>query len=259
MVGRSGSSSRSRWDDVRPAIEAAASGGDAERLARELRQARARLIVHTIARDLTRRAELREVVAHGHEARRACDRRRRAPAPCGPRARLRRADRRGVGRGATARGRRDGQARRRRAQCLLGRRPRVRLPRGRRDQRPAQAQQSRVLRAPGPPRDRRAARSDGRRVRVPRRHAAAAVRRRRSARRPLFRARAVPDHAGPRLGALCVAQGAAADRNRARRAHGAGHAVRLPQVSRLRRLRGPSRRPPADPRTGRAPRLRATT
>jgi [glutamine synthetase] adenylyltransferase / [glutamine synthetase]-adenylyl-L-tyrosine phosphorylase len=51
-----------RWDDVRPAIEAATAGGDAEGLARALRQARARLIVHTIARDLTRRADLREVV-----------------------------------------------------------------------------------------------------------------------------------------------------------------------------------------------------
>jgi [glutamine synthetase] adenylyltransferase / [glutamine synthetase]-adenylyl-L-tyrosine phosphorylase len=51
------------WAEVRPPIESAASGGDSERLARELRQARARLMVHTIARDLTRRAGLLEVVA----------------------------------------------------------------------------------------------------------------------------------------------------------------------------------------------------
>ena len=74
---------------------------------------------------------------------------------------------------------------------------------------------------------------------------------------PYSRARAVPDHAGPRVGALRVAQGARADRRAARRARRAGHAVRLSQVPRLRRLRRPARHPPPDPRAGQAPRLRA--
>ena len=63
--------------------------------------------------------------------------------------------------------------------------------------------------------------------------------------------------AGARVGALRVAEGAAADRRAARRARGARHAVRLSQVPRLRRLRGAARHPSADPRAGEAPRLRA--
>ena len=61
-------------------------------------------------------------------------------------------------------------------------------------------------------------RRDGRRLRLPRRHAAAALWRERTAHRSVRGARAVPDHAGPRVGALRVAQGAAADRRAPRRA-----------------------------------------
>ena len=60
----------------------------------------------------------------------------------------------------------------------------------------------------------RAERRHRRRLRVPRRHAAAALRRQRAADGAVRGARAVPDHAGPRLGALRVAQGARADRRR---------------------------------------------
>ena len=64
-------------------------------------------------------------------------------------------------------------------------------------------------------------------------------------------------HPGTRLGALRLAQGAAAHRRRRRRARRDRRAVRVPQVPRLRRLRGPARRAPADPRAGGAARLRA--
>jgi len=51
------------WDAPRHDIRVAADSGDAVALARTLRQWRARLMVHTIARDLTRRADLAEVCA----------------------------------------------------------------------------------------------------------------------------------------------------------------------------------------------------
>ena len=77
-----------------------------------------------------------------------------------------------------------------------------------------------------------------------------ALRRERPADDVVRRPRALPRHAGPRVGALRVAQGARAHRHAPRRARRARHAVRLPQVPRLRRVRGPARRPPADPRAG---------
>jgi len=51
------------WDVPRRDIAVAADSGDGAALARTLRQWRARLMVHTIARDLTRRADLTEVCA----------------------------------------------------------------------------------------------------------------------------------------------------------------------------------------------------
>ncbi len=51
------------WGELGPAIDAASASGDPGRLAQALRQARARVMVHTIARDLTRRAGLIDVVA----------------------------------------------------------------------------------------------------------------------------------------------------------------------------------------------------
>ena len=97
---------------------------------------------------------------------------------------------------------------------------------------------------------------DRRRLRVPRRHAAAALRRQRAADRLVRRARA-----------LLVTQGRAWERYawlKARPLTGERHdelaalvdAVRLPQVPRLRRLRRAARHPPPDPRAGDA---RATT
>ena len=50
------------WDEALPRIEAVTTAGDAAALGQTLREVRARLMVHTIARDLTRRAALREVV-----------------------------------------------------------------------------------------------------------------------------------------------------------------------------------------------------
>ena len=49
------------WGPAQRDIAAAADGGDAAALARTLREWRAALMVHTIARDLTRRADLAEV------------------------------------------------------------------------------------------------------------------------------------------------------------------------------------------------------
>jgi len=51
------------WDEPRRDIAVAADSGDTATLARTLRQWRAQLLVHTIARDLTRRADLAEVCA----------------------------------------------------------------------------------------------------------------------------------------------------------------------------------------------------
>jgi glutamate-ammonia-ligase adenylyltransferase len=51
------------WDEPRRDIAVAADSGDAATLARTLRQWRVQLMVHTIARDLTRRADLAEVCA----------------------------------------------------------------------------------------------------------------------------------------------------------------------------------------------------
>ena len=78
----------------------------------------------------------------------------------------------------------------------------------------AHARQSRVLRAARPARHRRAARDHAGRLRVPRRHAASPLRRKRAAGGAVLGARAVPRHAGSRVGALRVAQGARADRRR---------------------------------------------
>ncbi len=133
-----------------------------------------------------------------------------APSRCARRG-LRRAARR-EGRRAGARDRRHGQARRARAQRVVRHRSRLRLPGRRRDGRRADARQSRILRAPRPARHRRAARDHAGRLRLPRRRAAPSLRRERAARRALFGARAVPHHAGTRVGALRVAQGARADR-----------------------------------------------
>ena len=78
--------------------------------------------------------------------------------------------------------------------------------------------QPRVLRPARPAADRRALARRRRRLRLPRRHAAAPLRRERTADRLVRRARAIPGDAGARVGALRVAQGAAADRRAARRA-----------------------------------------
>ncbi len=52
-----------RWEETECAIEAAAAGDDSAALARAMRDERARLMLHTIARDLTGRADLAEVCA----------------------------------------------------------------------------------------------------------------------------------------------------------------------------------------------------
>src|SRR5688572_25725699 len=50
------------WDEAVPRLEAVTAAGDSAALAQTLREVRAHLMVHTIARDLTRRAALQEVL-----------------------------------------------------------------------------------------------------------------------------------------------------------------------------------------------------
>ena len=116
---------------------------------------------------------------------------------------------------------------------------------------PAAARQPRILRPPRPPRHRRARRATRRRLRVPRRHAAAPLRRERSAGGVVRRARALPRsrraatwerYAWLKARALTGARHDELD--------AIGRAVRVPQIPRLRRLRGLARRAPPDPRAG---------
>ena len=102
----------------------------------------------------------------------------------------------------------------------------------------------------GPAPDRHDQRRDRGRLRLPRRHASAPLRRQRPADGAVLRAGAVPGHAGPLVGALRLAQGARADRRSATTSSPSSSAVRLPQVPRLRRLRRSARHPSPDPRTG---------
>ena len=229
------------WGPPQRDIAAATDAGDAAALARTLRQWRAKLMLHTLARDLTGRADLTEVCAAVTTL---------ADVAIGAAVRLHhRALAADVGEPIGA----ESSAPQALVVVGMGKLGGAELnvssdvdlvflyPEDRRDRRPAAAVQPRVLRAARPARHRRAARGHRRRLRVPRRHAAAPLRRQRPARRAVLGARAVPDHAGPRLGALRVAQGARAHRRRGRRARGDRHAVRVPQVPRLRRLRGPAR------------------
>ena len=116
----------SRGSRARPILAARATPAS---LAQALRRLRARVLLHTLLRDLTGRAELTEVCATIDAARRAdvaCGRRSASPAID---AGLRRADRRGVRLAAAPDRRRHGQARRGGAQRVLGCRSGLRLSR----------------------------------------------------------------------------------------------------------------------------------
>ena len=160
-------------------------------------------------------------------------------------------------RGTRARRDRHGQAGRRRAQRLVGHRSRLRVSLRRQHGWRPRSRQPRVLRPSRPSGHRGAARGHRGGLRIPRRHAAAALWRERTAERSVRGARGVPDHAGTDVGALCVAEGTPAHRSAPCRTRRVDHAVRLSQVPRFRRVRRVARRPPADQDARQAARLRA--
>ncbi|CAG9223908.1 putative LigA [Burkholderia vietnamiensis] len=183
----------------------------------------------------------------------------------GARGHLRRAARRRRPARRARRGR-DGQARRPRAERVVGHRPDLRLRGRRRDGRrhARAAVHAGVLHAARPAPDRRAVRGHRRRLRVSRRHAAASQRRFRAARMQPRDARGILLRAGARMGALCMDQGAARVGRRQRRGAAARiaarsnrQAVRLPPLSRFRRDRRDPFAASADPARGRAPRVDA--
>ena len=152
-------------------------------LMRRLRRLRERVLLRVMARDLGGLADLEEV--------------------CGTMSDLAElGDRRGARRAGPHRGG-DGQARRARAQRVLGHRPHLRA--SRRSGGPG------ALRARRTQADPPARHVDRGRPRVPCGHAAAALRRLRAARVQLRFSRDLLHHAGPRVGALRLDQGARAD------------------------------------------------
>ena len=159
--------------------------------------------------------------------------------------------------------RRHGQARRARVERVLRHRPDLCL-RGRgRNSRSAAHQRARVLCRRGQAAVHADRRDHRRRLRLPRRPGAAPQRQLRPAGVQPADAGGVPSGAGPRVGAFCLAEeprgGAARQRGQRARAGAArtGHALRLPPLSGLRRVRRPAPVAPQDPRRSAAPRRRA--
>ena len=192
---------------------------DDDALMRALRVLRKRVMLRLIARDLgglrrrsTRSSTTMTALAEVAIGTAVDASRRRLAADYGaPRRRRQRA------RAAPAR-HRHGQARRARTQRLLRHRPGVRLSRGRRNATaPRPLSNHEFFTRLGRRLIAHAQRNHRRRLRVPRRHAPAAARRRRPARLQLRHARELFHHAGPRVGALRLDQGAACSAATARR------------------------------------------
>jgi len=123
---------------------------------------------------------------------------------------------------------RHGQARWTRAERLIGHRPDLRLPGGGGDRRCASDLEFRILYPAGAQPDQRARRNHRRRSSVSCRYAFETEWRFRSAGVLIRDAGKLLLHPGPRLGALCVDQGAAAHRRALGRARSAPSAVRVP-------------------------------
>ncbi|CRR60778.1 hypothetical protein PAERUG_E16_London_17_VIM_2_04_14_06048 [Pseudomonas aeruginosa] len=174
-------------------------------------------------------------------------------APSAPVRAVRHADRPALRRTAADGGPRHGQAGRGGTQPVVGHRPDLRLPGGRRDRGgEAFAGQPGVLHPPGAEADQGAGCDHRRRLRLPRRHAPASLRLQRTAGLQLRRAGAVLPGPGARLGALRDDQGAGGRRRPAGRRATARHAaaVRLSALPGLFRHRGAAHHEATDPAGG---------
>ena len=172
------------WAPAEASLDAIVDAGEPRALADAVRRLRRNVFLHTLARDLTARADLREVCAAMttlaettlrsalslHHPALAAD----FGEPRGEQGDAQELVIVGMGKLGGAR-----------AQRVVRHRSRVRLPGRRRDGRRADARQSRILRAPRPTRHRRAARDHAGRLRLSRGREAPSLRRKRAARRAL--------------------------------------------------------------------------
>ena len=120
---------------------------------------------------------------------------------------------------------------------------------------PAQPVEPRVFHSHGQKADRRPGRNHAGRLYLPRRHGAAAERQLGAAGRQPGDGRAISDRAGPRMGALCLGQGARRHRQAGGHRRSGRHRapVRVPPLPGLRRDRCDPQHAWPDPRRGQPP------